>query len=300
MCSSDLLPFEAGRPQDQVGGPPAAPVQTSAPLAAPVRTAGGLRVLVAEDNPVNIKLMTIHLHKLGHQVAVATSGEAALDKLAHAPFDLVLMDIEMPSMDGLTAARLIRAGGRPELPIAAADVPIVAVTAHVSPEVREACGAAGMDAYIGKPINLDELASVISSLGRRGGPGGAGSPTSAPSAVLPLADSPQGVLDTDWALARLGIDKLLFDPILTLSLEELRRRLNLAEQALDGRDMAGLTLHAHTIKSAAATIGAARCQELAAALEQAGNARDEAGARKLAAGLRDACQDVFEAASSRP
>jgi HPt (histidine-containing phosphotransfer) domain-containing protein len=108
------------------------------------------------------------------------------------------------------------------------------------------------------------------------------------------------VLDTAWALARLGIDQLLFEPILTISLEELRRRLDLAEQALAGRDMAGLALHAHTIKSAAATVGAARCQELAAALEQAGNARDEAAARELASGLRGACQDVFAAASARP
>ncbi len=296
------IPFEPGRPPASGFGQPPA-------VGAPD---GGLQVLVAEDNPVNIKLMTIHLHKLGHQVAVATSGEAALDKLAHAPFDLVLMDIEMPSMDGLTAARLIRAGGRPELPIAATDVPIVAVTAHVSPEVREACAAAGMDAYIGKPINLDELASVIRSLDRRRDsqdPQAASlmaslapaAPTvPGPSAALPLADGPQGVLDTGWALARLGIDQLLFDPILTISLEELRRRLDLAEQALTGRDMSGLALHAHTIKSAAATIGAARCQELAAALEQAGNARNEAGARELAVGLRDACQDVFEAASARP
>ncbi|QAZ65747.1 PAS domain S-box protein [Solidesulfovibrio carbinolicus] len=296
------IPFEAGRP-------PASAFGQVPALGSP---GGGLRVLVAEDNPVNIKLMTIHLHKLDHQVAVATSGEAALDKLAHAPFDLVLMDIEMPSMDGLTAARLIRAGGRPDLPIVATDVPIVAVTAHVSPEVREACAAAGMDAYIGKPINLEELASVIRSLDRRQGTqdlraaslaaalAPAAQAVPGPSAAAPLADGPQGVLDTDWALARLGIDQLLFDPILTISLDELRRRLDLAEQALAGRDLSGLALHAHTIKSAAATIGAARCQELAAALEQAGNARDEAEARKLALGLRDACQDVFEAASSRP
>jgi PAS domain S-box-containing protein len=295
------IPFEAGRP-------PASGSGQASGVASP---GGGLRVLVAEDNPVNIKLMTIHLHKLGHQVAVATSGEAALDKLVHASFDLVLMDIEMPSMDGLTAARLIRAGGRPELPIAATGVPIVAVTAHVSPEVREACSAAGMDAYIGKPINLDELASVIRSLGRPNdfqdppaaslaGASPQASAKAGPSAADLPADSPQGVLDTEWALARLGIDQLLFEPILAISLDELRRRLDLAEQALSGRDMSGLALHAHTIKSAAATIGAACCQELAAALEQAGNARDEAEARKLASGLRDACQDVFKAASSRP
>jgi PAS domain S-box-containing protein len=299
------IPFEAGRPVEKSGACPAG-------ASGPGRS---LRVLVAEDNPVNIKLMTIHLHKLGHEPTVVTSGEAALALLAQSPFDLVLMDIEMPSMDGLTAARLIRDGGRVDAPVLNPALPIVAVTAHVSTEVRQACASAGMNAYIGKPINLDELASVIDTLAPCPAPQAAGpesapgpGPLRLPAAVEPLQglpgpplanDRPQGVLDTAWALDRLGIEAALFEPILAISLEEMRRRLELADQALAGRDMAGVRLHAHTIKSAAATIGAARCLELAAALELAGYNGDEAGAREVAAALRLASETVAKAAGTR-
>ena len=90
------------------------------------------------------KRMAIHLKKLGHAVVTATTGEEVLELLAQSPFDLVLMDIEMPEMDGLTATRIIRSGGLEHRPIRNRDIPIVAVTAHVSPEIRQVCAAAGM------------------------------------------------------------------------------------------------------------------------------------------------------------
>ena len=266
------VPFAAGRP----AGDAADRLHSSRPAGR------GLRVLLAEDNPVNIKLMHIHLHKLGHEAVIATSGEAALALLAEAEFDLVLMDIEMPSMDGLTAARLIRAGGRADAPVFNPQVPIVAVTAHVSAEVRQACVEAGMDAYLGKPINLDELALTIDSLARpapqAGGapsPGDSAAPGAAPRSLTEpnRPAGPQGVLDIEWALTRLGIDQATFGPILEISLVEFEKRLTAADRALTERDMTALALHAHTMKSAAATIGAARCQELAAELERAGNNR---------------------------
>ncbi|WP_428562933.1 MAG: PAS domain S-box protein [Solidesulfovibrio sp. DCME] len=226
----------------------------------------GLHVLVAEDNPVNVKLMAIHLKKLGHTCVCAASGEEALGLLAAEPFDLVLMDIEMPGMDGLTAARRIRCGGSPEAPIAQSGLPIVAVTAHVSEEVRRACAEAGMDAYVGKPINLNELAGTIARLATA-------RPASRPQAPPPAgpgpATQPDGVLDVAWALARLGIDHDLFAPILATSLEEFAKRLRAAEAALDAGDRAGLRLHAHTLKSTAATMGARDCLRLAGELEAA-------------------------------
>ena len=288
-CFTLTVPFAPGRPA------------TAHQRRRPGRRRG-LRVLLAEDNPVNIKLMNIHLNKLGHEAVVATSGEAALALLAESNFDLVLMDIEMPSMDGLTAARLIRAGGRPDAPVTDPEVPIVAVTAHVSQEVRQACAAAGMNAYIGKPINLDELASTIELLAPQEStdpaarPAAAVVPPASPAQCPGPATGPVGVLDTDWALARLGIDAAMFGPILAISLQELQRRLDAVDRALTERDMAGLALHGHTMKSAAATIGAAECQGLAAALELAGNQQDFAEAANLTARLRKAVDAVLAAA----
>ncbi len=225
----------------------------------------GLRVLVAEDNAVNVKLMSIHLKKLGHIGVAAASGDEALRLLAAEPFDLVLMDIEMPAMDGLTAARRIRAGGSPEAPIRQSDVPIVAVTAHVSEEVRQACAEAGMDAYVGKPVNLNELAGTIARLA-------AARPAEAARTAPGPGSTPGRVLDVDWALARLGIDHDLFAPILATSLEEFDKRLRAAEAALDAGDPAALRLHAHTLKSTAATMGARDCLRLAVELEAAAKA----------------------------
>ncbi|MHC1712558.1 MAG: PAS domain S-box protein [Solidesulfovibrio sp.] len=246
--------------------------------AVPVRRT--LRILLAEDNPVNIKLMTIHLQKLQHIAVTALSGEDALALLAAEPFDLVLMDIEMPSMDGLTAARIIRAGGREGQAVRDRSIPIIAVTAHVSTEVRQACAEAGMDDYVGKPVNLDELAGTINRLAPPSGEDEAAA-TVCGSRPESLEEGPQGVLDVDWALRRLGIDRDFFTPILALSLDEFQKRLDAAKSALDVDDMSGLGLNAHTLKSTAATIGAAQCQELAAELERLAASRSSDAARAL-------------------
>lgn len=246
----------------------------------PIPPTRALRVLVAEDNPVNIKLMAIHLKKLGHVAIPAATGEEALNLLAAEPFDLVLMDIEMPIMDGLTAAKIIRSGGREGLPVRAPHIPIVAVTAHVSSEVRQACAAAGMDDYVSKPVNLDELAATLDRLAAVHPP--AEKSTLAPQPTVPAAadPGPSGILDTHWAMARMGLDQEAFEPILAMSLCEFQHRLDAAEQTLAKGDMAALSINAHTLKSTAAAIGAAACRELAIQLEHAANQgrADQAGA----------------------
>ncbi len=262
--------------------------------AAPPPPTRRLRVLVAEDNQVNIKLMTIHLKKLGHESAVATTGEAALRLLAEEAFDLVLMDIEMPAMDGLTAARAIRAGGDARCPIAARDIPIVAVTAHVSDEVRQACAEAGMNGYIGKPVNLEELAEVIARLAAPQ-PGKAAPPSSGPDTP---PDGPEGVLDVSWALERLGIERGMYAPILATSLDETSRRLEAAEAAVRAGDAEELRLHAHTLKSTAAAMGAGECLQLARELENAAAdpATEPAALVDLLARLRQARGRAADAA----
>jgi signal transduction histidine kinase/CheY-like chemotaxis protein/streptogramin lyase len=116
-----------------------------------------LRILLAEDNLVNQRLAVRMLEKMGHQVVVAQTGQEALHSLRSEKFDLVLMDVQMPEMDGFAAAREIRRreqGGQEH-------VPVIAMTAHAMKGDRESCLEAGMDDYLAKPINREELQQVI-------------------------------------------------------------------------------------------------------------------------------------------
>jgi CheY-like chemotaxis protein len=117
-----------------------------------------LRILLAEDNSVNQLVAVKFLEKAGLSVTVANNGQEALDLLDKAQFDLVLMDIQMPVMDGLEATRLIRA--RPEFQ----NLPIVAMTAHAMTGDMEVSLKAGMDAHVTKPINFEELFRTIIKL----------------------------------------------------------------------------------------------------------------------------------------
>ena len=111
---------------------------------------------MAEDNAINQKLAVSLLGRDGHQVTVVENGEAAVKAVAAGTFDLVLMDMHMPGMDGLEATRHIRA-----LPHPAGRVPIVALTANAYAEDRENCLSAGMNGYVVKPIRREELLSAI-------------------------------------------------------------------------------------------------------------------------------------------
>ena len=122
---------------------------------------GGLVVLVVEDNPVNRKVAGRLLERRGHVVRYAENGAEALERLREEPVDLVLMDIQMPEMDGLEATRRIRAG---EVGEELAHVPIVALTAHVSEDDRRRCQEAGMDAFLTKPVDPDILHETIETL----------------------------------------------------------------------------------------------------------------------------------------
>jgi two-component system sensor histidine kinase/response regulator len=115
------------------------------------------RILVVEDNPVNQRLASKQLQRLGFATAIAENGRVAVEMLRREPFDLVLMDLQMPEMDGFTATRQIRQDER----LTGHHVPIIAVTADARPEDRVACLAAEMDDYLSKPVSLEELRNVI-------------------------------------------------------------------------------------------------------------------------------------------
>ncbi len=139
----------------QPAGDPVAPEGAGA--TAP-RDSGGLRVLLAEDNPVNQKLAQTLLARLGYSVIVAGNGALALEMFTSASFDAVLMDMQMPVMDGLEATRRIRQW---EQRYADRRTPIIAMTANAMERDREACLQAGMDDHLAKPINRAALAATL-------------------------------------------------------------------------------------------------------------------------------------------
>jgi CheY-like chemotaxis protein len=124
----------------------------------------GRRILVVDDNKINLRLMTAILEKLGHRVAIAESGQEALDILAAQTFDIVLMDIQMPGLDGVETTRQIRARETGD-----DRLPIIAVTAHAMAGDRERYLAAGMDDYLTKPIQRAELIEAIARFRAAGG-----------------------------------------------------------------------------------------------------------------------------------
>jgi CheY-like chemotaxis protein len=148
-------------PEPVTAAPPEPPIEVpqnghATPILTPARNA--LRILLAEDNEVN-RLLALHMLKReGHSVVIAHDGQEAIDAVQREPFDLVLMDVQMPVMGGFDATRRIR---ETETSSTSTHLPIIAMTAHALKGDREACLDAGMDDYIAKPIKVRELLGVI-------------------------------------------------------------------------------------------------------------------------------------------
>lgn len=159
------------QPQPETGaGVPAA--EQPAPVASPGPGSSGrpLRILYAEDSPVNQEVITIVLQRDGHRVTVVDNGEAVLELLDREEFDLVLMDLQMPLMDGFEATRQIRRRDRER----GGHLPVIALTAHAIDGAREKCRAAGMDDYLSKPFTAEKLRALLACHGGPvRGPGGA-------------------------------------------------------------------------------------------------------------------------------
>ncbi|SKA72096.1 Signal transduction histidine kinase [Paucidesulfovibrio gracilis DSM 16080] len=255
----------------------------------------GFAVLVAEDNPVNVKVVSLLLEKMGCSPVVVDNGQAALDTLARQSFDIVLMDVEMPGMDGLEATRRIRQGVPGETP---RDVPIIALTAHTTDEIKRACFQAGMDDFLPKPVRLTDLTEIMKRF-RPTRTAGSLSATMIPEATPPLPSADHvptsgkpdaeasstpvtpARLDSATAMVHLGIDQNTYISIFDSALKEAEKRLQGTRQALSTGDMDALRRHAHTMKSSAGSIGAEQFQNWARELETAAAAGDESRAELL-------------------
>lgn len=227
-------------------------------------TGESLSVLVVEDTPANQKVLRAFLERAGHRVTIANNGRDAVDRFRREMFHVILMDIQMPTMDGIQATAAIRGSGD-----ARSQVPIVAMTAHAMRGDRERCLAAGMDAYLAKPIDLQELLRVITQLTEQGSEPALSAPReSAPAAPTARTDSRRHpVFDRRATLQRLGGDESLLRDMARFFVEDSAVLLNRLQRALETGDAAEATLAAHSLKGLAGNLGARDCEHAASVLE---------------------------------
>ena len=236
---------------------------TAAPqVAAPARA---LKILVVEDNPINRRMTQLFLKRHGHRVTMAENGREALDAMGAERFDLVLMDIQMPVMDGLEATTMIRSGeglseGSPNPP----DIPVIAMTAYAAKEDRQRILAHGMDDFVSKPVSFTELLTIIGRVaGKR----------DQDSGRLPI-------LDREEVLDRMEGDEDLLAELYVLFLEEGPKKLDAIRESLKAGETEDLERLAHSMKGIAGTVGALALQQTAQEMERAAHEGELRGIRE--------------------
>ncbi len=238
---------------------------TRADVLPPGGTVRGLRVLLAEDHPVNQKLAVRMLERMGHRVTVVPNGREAVALAAQGGVDVVLLDLQMPEIDGLEAARRIRA-----LPGPAGQVPLVAITANVMAEDRARCRAAGMNGFVAKPIEAELLKAEL-------------------ALVTQLPDIDSG-WDREVALARLGGDEDLLQELMQLLQADAAERLLAMAQALDQHDAAALQALAHSVAGSSDNLAATAMAQAAKAIQRAAEGQDWQAAAQHTAQLSAALE----------
>jgi PAS domain S-box-containing protein len=246
----------------------------------PRRDKRNLRILLAEDNTVNQRLATHVLEREGHHVQVAGSGQEAIAMLEQEEFDVVLMDIQMPDLDGLQATARIRQMER----TSGKRLPIVAMTAQTGDSDRQLCLNAGMDAYVSKPIRVSELMNLIESVV----PGGCLMDSKHDQESVVEAQFAN--LDEALALSRVGGDFELLQEVVGLFLDDYPRALEKIRSAVAANDASGVEHNAHSLKGSVSTFGATDVFESALALEKQGRSGNLSGALDGVSKLEKALQ----------
>jgi signal transduction histidine kinase/DNA-binding response OmpR family regulator len=233
-----------------------------------------LTILLAEDNPVNQKLAIRLLEKRGHKVTVAGNGKQALDAIedrSSAPYDLVLMDVQMPEMDGLEATMLLREREK----LSGLHQPIVAMTALVMKGDRERCLASGMDGFLSKPIRPQELDDVLDSYTAQI----SAMQLSASESIAEIApsNSSSDAILTNDLLERIDGDRTLLAELLDLLREDSAKQLRTAQLAIDANDAATVQSVGHALKGALANLAAPTASAIAGELESIGKSGVKSG-----------------------
>ena len=239
---------------------------------------GGASILLAEDLPMNQELAKAMIGRMGHRVEVAADGMAAVTAASEREYDLILMDIQMPKMDGITATRRIR-----ELGGAAAEVPIVAMTANVMPEQVREFFSAGMNGHVAKPVRQAELHAAITSAlaGRRRVEPEPAVPEEAPAFDAATFADVKGMLPPER---------------LAVHLETLAALVERVAQGTEGPGGSEeLIPNAHKIVSQAGMLGLMRLSERARSVEEAARSADPSALPPVLARFREAAIDVAQA-----
>jgi len=244
------------KPQSEIASPTTPrKAKGSASKPAEAQASGkSLRILMAEDNKINQQYATFLLKSAGHHVTIAENGHQAVDTLRAADFDVVLMDIQMPELDGIQATRQIRA-----LPAPKNAITIIAITAHAMAGAREEYLAAGMDDYISKPF---QPALVLSKLSRLADRIEASNP--GPVAVageVPFDDGKLKVLMTVLPLSNVH-------DLISLYVHNAKSLLEQIDQCFAAGDMLGVASQAHMMVSVAGNVGAMHTSDLAREVEK--------------------------------
>ena len=235
-----------------------------------------VRILLAEDDPINQTVAVRFLEKLGYRADVVTNGIEAIKALETTPYDLVLMDVQMPDMDGIEATRIIRS---PRSRVLDHGVGIVALTAHAMKGDKERCLEAGMDDYLSKPVQLDELMHAIERF--KSG--------SSPKPMTTAASEECMIFDRAGVLKRLGGDGDFLKELFNMCLREMPRQIAALKDALACRDAKRLEREAHSLKGAADNIGAMGLKAAALDMELAAKRGD----LESTAGVLDKIGDAF-------
>jgi two-component system sensor histidine kinase/response regulator len=259
--------------------------QGMSPHPAPVRDTQGrqsLRILLAEDNEINRHLALGLLEKCGHTLVVARDGLEALKIIESQPVDLVLMDIQMPHMDGFAATAAIRdrekaTGGH---------VPIVALTAHAMKGDRERCLASGMDAYVSKPLRAQELMHTIALLFP--------SVPAAEAAEVGRVFEP-GVFEPGWALAQVEGDVVFLRKMIRAFFAQILKALPEIRAAVDRGDGRVLQRAAHKLRGSIGSFGDRRASDAALRLELMGSEGEFGGASRAFTDLESEVARLREA-----
>jgi two-component system sensor histidine kinase/response regulator len=217
-----------------------------------------LHILCVEDNPVNMKLMLHLLKRMGHTAEPAYNGNEALKALDKQNFDLILMDIQMPQMDGFETTIAIREKEKET----GKHVPIIAITAHAMKGYKERCINAGMDAYIPKPIKTDELIQVIEKL-----------ITDEEITSYPNGNSKK-IFNRDAVLNRLNHNNDLLHELVDSFITDTPQHLKDIREAIEAQKVEKVKTEAHNLKGAAANVGADLFKEVAFQLECAGKSQN--------------------------
>lgn len=271
-------------------------------------TSRPLKLLVAEDTPANQKVVQAIFEKRGHSVKIADNGRDAIDQLLQSDFDAVLMDVQMPKMDGYQATRMIREFEDRRL----STMPIIAMTAHAMREDMQRCLDCGMDAYISKPLEAEQLIRLTERTARSGrrtdaamrtvddeGDSGEGiSSVWAASAKIPNATFPPSdpsndgddttgatkgqpgsvegapLINRKRALERMGGDEEMLDGLIQCFIEDAPELLSQLDEALRENDSAEVARAAHSLKGLSANFEALPCRNAAELVEQVGRGGD--------------------------